>query len=136
MLHDFICDRECKHIPAKWKDTYSEICSAVVESYRNNTLIAFTDYLFALDAVSRKDDDCENDDITEYKVAINTLLEDIEAVTPDERVRRVKAYNLSHFLFIADNWEDWATVKELLKSEGYRKFEDDTFLTWCAVVAF
>lgn len=133
MLHDFIYDRGCNHIPVKWKDTYSELCSAVVESYRKNPLISDTDYLFALDTTSRKDDDCDNHDIKEYKAVINTLLEDIENISPTERIRRVRAYDRSHFLFIADNWEKWAEVKALLKHEDYRWLDDEVFLTWCDV---
>ncbi|MCM1225177.1 MAG: hypothetical protein NC548_63070 [Lachnospiraceae bacterium] len=133
MLHDFIYDRGCNHIPVSWKDTYSELCSAVVESYRKNPLISVTDYLFALDTTSRKDDDCVNSDLKEYKTAINALLEDIESVSPAERVRRVKAYDLSHYLFIADNWEDWAEVKALLKRDDYRQLDDEAFLIWCDV---
>lgn len=133
MLHDFIYDRGCNNIPIKWKGTFSEFCSAVVESYRKNPLISVTDYLFALDTTSRKDDDCDNDDIKEYKEYINTLLEDIENVSPIEKVRRVKAYELSHFLFIADNWEKWVEIRESLKHEDYRSLDDETFLIWCGV---
>ena len=82
MLHDFIYDRGCNHVPVKWKDTYSELCSAVVESYRKNPLISVTNYLFSLDTTSRKVDDCDNSELKEYRTAINTLLEDIETVSP------------------------------------------------------
>lgn len=133
VLHDFIYERGCNHIPVKWESAFSEICSAVVESYRKDPLIPVTDYLFALDTASRKDDDCENDEIKEYKAAINALLEDVENVSPAERVRQVKAYDRSHFLFIADNWEKWAEIKALLNHEDYRKFDDVAFLTWCDV---
>lgn len=131
ILHHFIYDRGGDHIPVKWKDTFNEFCFAVVDSYSKNPLISVTDYLFALDTTSRMDDDCDNDDIIVYKAAINTLLEDIENVSINEKVRRVKAYDLSHYLFIADNWEKWTEIKESLKHEDYHQFDDETFLTWC-----
>lgn len=119
--------------PARWRNSLSEMCCRVVDSYRENPLIDSTDYLFALDAVCYMSDDADNEDIEEYKRIIPSLLEDIDTVSLPEKIKRVSAYERSKHLFASDGWERWAEIREKLKNEDVHSMDDETFLLWCDI---
>lgn len=119
--------------PAEWWDSYVEMCVKVVDSYRKKPLIHSADYLFALDTVCRMSDTPGRTDIMEYKDTIAAYLGDIDNVPTAEKIRRVRAYWLSHFLFTSDKWEKWAEVRESLKYEDAKRLDDEDFLIWCGV---
>ena len=129
-LHDFIFGRENDHGSKRWRDTLTEMCCRVVESYRENPIIDSTEYLFALDIVSRLSDDNDNPDIKDYQEAISALLEDIDDVPLAEKIRRVKAYERARLLFIPDNWEKWAEIRAIVSNEKPAGLDDETFLLW------
>ncbi len=118
--------------PIGWRKSFEEMCGKVVDAYRRNPLIHSSDYLYAIDSVSRMNDN-ENCDIKEYKEVIDSYLEDIDIVSTTERVKRVNAYNFSHYLFTSKNWKKWAEILESLKHEDMRQLNDETFLIWCEI---
>ena len=133
-LNRFIYGREEDQGPKRWSDSFVEICCKVVDSYRKNPLIDSTDYLFALDTVSRIKDDADNDDIKEYKRILSGYLEDIDSVPLVERIKRVRAYERSKHLFVSDYWENWAEVREALKETDLSKLDDQTFILWLEII--
>ncbi len=133
-LHRFIYGRgvdSADRGPASWRKSFQEMCRKVVAAYRENPLAHSADYLFALDTVSRLNDNDYNPDTKEYKRAIDSdLLEDIYSVSAAERIRRVSAYELSHHLFVSDSWEKWAEIIESVYQEDTSRLDDETFLIW------
>ncbi|MCM1140890.1 MAG: hypothetical protein NC453_20155 [Muribaculum sp.] len=132
-LNDFIYGRGDDRGSQRWGDTLVEMCCKVVYEYRKEALIFSTDYLFALDIVSCKNDDDDNPNIKEYKDIVSTYLLDIDNVSLSEKIRRVGAYERAKHLFISDEWEKWVEVREQLKMADVRSMDDETFLQWCDV---
>ncbi len=118
--------------PIRWRKFFEGMCGKVVDAYRRNPLIHSSDYLYAIDSVSRMNDN-ESCGIKEYKEVIDSYLEDIDNVSTAEKVERVNAYNLSHYLFTSKDWEKWAEIRESLKHEDMRQLNDETFLIWCEI---
>jgi len=132
-LYRYICDRGVDNAdrgPISWRESYGEMCCKVVSAYRNTSLIHSTDYLYSLDTVCRLNEDDDNRDIKEYKEVIDSYLDDIDNVSTAEKIRRVKAYELSHHLFVPRNREKWAEIRESVKYEDVSQLDDETFLIW------
>lgn len=133
-LNDFIYGRQEDRGREIWQNTLKEMCCKVVDAYHKEPVISSTDYLFALDIVGRmNDDDDNNSDIKEYKETIASLVEDIDNISVEEKIRRVEAYSRSKHLFVSDNWMKWAEVREMLKLENVKSLDDESFLMWCNV---
>lgn len=132
-LNDFIFGREEDLGPERWRHSLVEMCCKVVESYRKEKLIPSTDYLFALDIVSRKDEEFDNSNIKKYKEIIDRYIDDIDQVSLVEKIKRVDAYGRAKHLFVSEDWEKWAETREILKKADVRQMDDDTFLLWCDV---
>ncbi|MCM1139136.1 MAG: hypothetical protein NC453_11260 [Muribaculum sp.] len=132
-LNSFIYGRADDYGPARWRNNLTEMCCKVVDSYCKNPLIDSSDYLYALDTVACMSDDNDTNDIKEYKRIISSYLEDIESVSLPEKVKRVSAYERSKHLFVSDNWEKWAEIREKLKHEDVSSMDDETVLLWCDV---
>jgi len=129
-FYRYINDRSDDHSPEIWRDSFEDMCCKVVDAYRRNPLIDTADYLYALDTACRLNDDDENADIKEYKAAIYSYLEDIDNASLTEKIRRVSAYERSKHLFVANNWEKWAEIRESLKYEDISQLDDETFILW------
>lgn len=132
-LNDFIYGREEDFGPERWRHSLVEMCCKVVEAYRQERLIPSSDYLFALDIISREDDGHNDSNTKEYKEIINSYLEDFDNVSITEKIQRVDAYERAKHLFISDTWEKWAEIREELKQADVRQMDDETFLLWCDV---
>lgn len=52
-LNNFIYERSEDFGPERWRDSLTEMCCKVVESYSQEPLIDSTDYLYTLDIVSK-----------------------------------------------------------------------------------
>lgn len=109
------------------------MCCKVVDAYRKEPLISSIDYLFALDIVSRINNDSDNNNLQKYKEVVARYLEDIDNVSLSKMIKRVEAYERSKHLFASDNWEKWAEIREQLKAENVQSMDDETFLLWCDV---
>lgn len=129
-LNNFIYGRAEDYGPVRWRNDLTEMCCKVVDSYRENSLIGSTDYLFALDVICCTNDDSDNDNIREYKKIISSCLEDIDTVPLSEKVKRVSAYGRSKHLFISENWEKWAEIRGALKDIDLSQLDDETFIIW------
>lgn len=129
-LNDFIYGREEDCGPERWSDTLTEMCCKVVAEYHKEPLISSPDYLLALDIVCCMNGDDNNPDIKEYKEIVTSYLEDIDSVSLSEKIKRVGAYERAKHLFVPDNWEKWAEIREQLKNENFRSMDDKTFLLW------
>ena len=132
-LNDFIYGREEDFGPERWIHSLVEVCCKVVDSYHKNPMMDSTDYLFALDIASRINDNANNNYIQEYKEVISGYLEDIDNVSLAEKINRVRAYERAKHLFVSDNWEKWAEIREVLKKADVRRMDDETFLLWCYI---
>lgn len=132
-LNDFIYGRAEDFGPEKWREALAEMCRKVVEAYHQAPLIDSTDYLFALDIVSRTNNEFDSPYIEEYKKIVDGYLDDIATVSLLEQIKRVSAYESAKHLFVSDNREKWAEVREKLKLEDVRSMDDETFLLWCDV---
>lgn len=129
-LNNFIYRRSKDLGPEIWREALTEMCCKVVEAYRQEPLIDSTDYLYALDIVSRINDETDSPRIEEYKKIIESYLDDIDAVSLSEQIKRVRAYEHAKQLFVSDNWEKWTEVRESLKEADISQLDDHTFTLW------
>lgn len=129
-LNDFIYVRAEDFGPERWREALAEMCRKVVEAYDQDPLIDSTDYLFALDIVSRTNNEFDSHYIEEYKKILDGYLEDIASVSLSEQIKRVRAYERAKHLFVSDNWEKWAEVREKLKKADVSQLDDQTFILW------
>jgi len=129
-LHNFIYGRADDFGPERWRDSLTEMCYRVVEAYRQEPLINSTDYLFALDIVSRTNNEFDNPSVEEYKKILDGYLEDIATVSLSEQIKRIRAYERAKHLFVSDNWEKWTEVREKLKKADVSQLDDQTFILW------
>lgn len=129
-FYRYIYDRSDDRGPETWQDSFDDMCCKVVNAYRRNPLIDTADYLYALDTACRLNDDDDNADIEEYKAAIDAYLEDIDNASLTEKIKKVSAYERSKHLFVSDNWEKWAEIRESLKYEDISQLDDETFILW------
>ena len=129
-LNDFIYRSAEDLAPEIWREALTEMCCKVVEAYRQEPLIDSTDYLFALDIVSRINDETGSPRIEEYKKLIESYLGDIDAVSLSEQIKRVRAYERAKHLFVSDNGDKWAEVRESLKEADISQLDDHTFTLW------
>lgn len=88
-LNDFIYGRADDFGPERWRDSLTEMCCKVVEAYCQEPLIDSTDYLFALDIVSRTNNEFGSPYIEEYKKILDSYQEDIATVSLSEQIKRV-----------------------------------------------
>ncbi|MCM1066446.1 MAG: hypothetical protein NC418_02610 [Muribaculaceae bacterium] len=129
-LSNFIYGRADNFGPERWREALAEMCCRLIEAYRQEPQIDSTDYLFALDIVSRLNVEADNLNIKEYKEIVVSYLEDIDVVSIAEKIKRIRAYESAKHLFVSDNGEKWTEAREMLKLEDVSQLDDQTFILW------
>ena len=129
-LNNIIFGRAENFSQERWRDSLTEMCYNVVEAYQQEPLIDSTDYLFALDIVSRANNDIDSPWLEEYKNILSGYLKDIATVSQPEQIKRVRAYDQAKHLFASDNWEKWAEIRESLRAADISQLDDQTFILW------
>jgi len=75
----------------RW-NTFIEMCCKAVAAYKAKPIIHSSDYLYALGIVSRMRDDFDCCVSKEYSASVNASLKDLDNVSNEEKIRRLKAY--------------------------------------------
>lgn len=110
-----------------------EMCCKFVASYKENPIAHASDYLWSLDTVLRSQEFISPDEYKTCNDIVNSLLQDIDNVTDNEKVRRAYAYQESKSLVRSDNWEKWAEITEELKHIDLRRLGDESLMEWIVV---
>jgi len=119
--------------PANRRSSLIEMCSEAVAAYKAKPMMHSSDYLYALGIVSRMKDDFDYCASKEYSASVNASLKDLDNVSNEEKIRRLKAYQDSVGHAASDNCDKWIETRECLRLIDFKPLDDDTFLIWCEV---
>lgn len=119
--------------PANRSNALLEMCCKVVKAYNENPLISSCDYLYALSCVTRTRDYAGQDDYSEIKNIVDGYLQNIELVSTEEKILRLKAYDDSVNLIGAGDWERWEEIRNSVLNIDVRQLDDEMFVIWAEV---
>ena len=119
--------------PINRRNTLTEMCCKVVKSYNENPIIPSYDFLFAFSYATRTRDYVGQDDYQEIKNIIDGYLKDIDSVSIEGKILRLKAYDESTCLIGSVNWEQWEGIRNSLLNIDVRNLDDDIFVVWTEV---
>ena len=119
--------------PANRRNTLTEMCCKVVKAYNENPIISSYDFLFALSYATRTRDYIGPEDYQEIKDIIDSYLKDIDSVSIEDKILRLKVYDDSTCLIGPDNWDKWEDIRNSLLNIDVRNLDDDIFVVWTEV---
>lgn len=119
--------------PVNRRNTLTEMCCKVVKSYNENPIISSYDLLFALSYATRTRDYVGQEDYQEIENIIDGYLKDIDSVSIEDKILRLKAYDESTCLIGSVNWEQWESIRNSLLNIDVRNLDDDIFVVWTEV---
>ncbi len=118
---------------ANRRNTLTEMCCKVVKAYNENPIISSYDFLFALSYATRTWDYIGPEDYQEIKDIIDGYLKDIDSVSIEDKILRLKAYDESTCLIGPDNWDKWEDIRNSLLNIDVHNLDDDIFVVWTEV---
>ena len=119
--------------PINRRNTLTEMCCKVVKAYNENPIIPSYDFLFALGYATRTREFIGQEDYQEIKNIIDGYLKDIDSVSIEDKILRLKAYDESTCLIGPDNWDKWEDIRNSLLNIDVRNLDDDIFVAWTEV---
>lgn len=119
--------------PINRRNSFIEMCRKAVAAYKDKPMMHSTDYLYVLGIVSRMRDDFDCSASKEYSASVNAYLKDLDNVSNEEKIRRLKAYQDSVGHAASDDCDKWIETRECLRLIDFKPLDDDTFLIWCDV---
>lgn len=119
--------------PVNRRNTLTEMCCKVVKVYNKNPIISSYDFLFALGYATRTRDYIGQEDYQEIKNIIDGYLKDIDSVSIEDKIFRLKAHDESTCLICPDNREKWEDIRNSLLNIDVRDLDDDIFVAWTEV---
>jgi hypothetical protein len=119
--------------PVNRRNTLTEMCCKVVKAYNENPIISSYDFLFALSYATRTRDYIGPEDYQEIKDIIDSYLKDIDSVSIEDKILRLKVYDDSTCLIGPDNWDKWEDIRNSLLNIDVRNLDDDIFVVWTEV---
>lgn len=122
-------DRE----PIYRRNILTEMCCKVVKAYNENPIIPSYDFLFALSYATRTRNYVGQEDYQEIRNIIDGYLKDIDSVSIEDKILRLKAYDESTCLIGPDNWEKWEDIRSSILNIDVPNLKDDIFVTWTEV---
>lgn len=135
-LHRYIYGRGVDNAdrgPVSRRNSFIEMCCKAVAAYKAKPMMHSSDYLYALGIVSRMKDDFDYSASKEYSASVNDYLKDLDNVSNEEKIRRLKAYQDSVGHAASDDCDKWIETRECLRLIDFKPLDDDTFLIWCEV---
>lgn len=119
--------------PVNRRNTLTEMCCKVVKAYHENPKISSYDFLFALGYATRTRDCIGQEDYQEINNIIDGYLKDIDSVSLEDKILRLKAHDETTCLIGSDNWEKWEDIRNSLLNIDVRNLDDDIFVVWTEV---
>ncbi len=119
--------------PVNRRNAFIEMCCKTVVAYKAKPMMHSSDYLYALDIVSRMRDDFDCSASKEYSASVNAYLKNIDNVSNEEKIRRLKAYQDSVGHAASNDCDKWIETRECLRLIDFKPLDDDMFLIWCEV---
>jgi len=135
-LHRYIYGRGVYNAdrgPVNRRNSFFEMCCKTVVSYKAKPMMHSSDYLYVLGIVSRMRDDFDCSASKEYSASVNAYLKDLDNVSNEEKIRRLKAYQNSVGHAASDDCDKWIKMRERLRLIDFKTLDDDTFLIWSEV---
>ncbi len=119
--------------PVNRRNAFIEMCRKTVAAYKAKPMMHSSDYLYALGIVSRMRDDFDYSASKEYSASVNAYLKDLDNVSNEEKIQRLKAYQDSVGHAASDDCDKWIETRECLRLIDFKSLDDDIFLIWCDV---
>lgn len=119
--------------PVNRRNTLTEMCCKVVNACNENPIISSYDFLFALSFATRTRDYVGQEDYQEIKSIVDGYLKDIDSVSIEDKIFRLKAYDDSVSLIGAGDWDRWDEIRNSVLNIDARQLDDEMFVTWTEI---